>query len=151
MVDNPLMTALTEALEGLLPALPAPLRDKLTGELQTVKELLMEARPPKLLFVGRRGAGKSSLVNAIVGEPVAEVGAVLAQTATATWYTCHTARGELRLLGCQHDRFVSSRVQHLDHLFTAFFGQVVREESTAADDHSEGKLLFHMSLISFNC
>jgi len=58
----------------------------------------MEARPPKLMVVGRRGAGKSSLVNAIVGEQVAAVGSVLAQTGALQWYAYATARGELRLL-----------------------------------------------------
>jgi uncharacterized protein (DUF697 family) len=92
------MTAVAEILDQLLPALPGPLRNRVAGELRTIKELLMEARSPRLMFVGRRGAGKSSLVNAIVGEPVAEVGAVVAQTATLTWYSCRTAIGELRVL-----------------------------------------------------
>ncbi len=92
------MAAVATILDRLLPALPGPLRDRAAGEMRTIKELLMEARPPKLMFVGRRGAGKSSLVNAIVDEPVAEVGAVVAQTAIPTWYSCRTARGELRVL-----------------------------------------------------
>jgi len=58
----------------------------------------MEARPPKLMVVGRRGAGKSSLVNAIVGEQLAAVGSVLAQTGELRWYAHATARGELHLL-----------------------------------------------------
>ena len=58
----------------------------------------MEARPPKLMVVGRRGAGKSSLVNAVVGEQLAAVGSVLAQTGALQWYSHATARGELRLL-----------------------------------------------------
>jgi predicted GTPase len=90
--------AVAEILERLAPALPAGLGDKLAGEVRTLKELLMEARPPKLMVVGRRGAGKSSLVNAIVGENVAAVGSVLAQTGTLRWYPYATSRGELRLL-----------------------------------------------------
>jgi predicted GTPase len=90
--------AIAEILERLGPALPAGLGVKLAGEVRTLKELLMEARPPKLMVVGRRGAGKSSLVNAIVGENVAAVGSVLAQTGTLRWYSYATSRGELRLL-----------------------------------------------------
>jgi predicted GTPase len=90
--------ALAEVLDRLVPALPGGLRDQLAGELRTLKELLMEARPPKLMVVGRRGAGKSSLVNAIVGEQVAAVGSVMAQTGALQWYAYATARGDLRLL-----------------------------------------------------
>ncbi|HXO29276.1 MAG TPA: GTPase [Thermoanaerobaculia bacterium] len=92
---------LREVLDRLTPAAPAlagGLRGQLAGELRTLKELLMEARPPKLMIVGRRGAGKSSLVNAVVGEQLAAVGSVLAQTGELRWYSHSTARGELRLL-----------------------------------------------------
>jgi predicted GTPase len=94
-------TVLAEVVDRLIPAAPAlsgGLRGQLAGELRTLEELLMEARPPKLMVVGRRGAGKSSLVNAIVGEQLAAVGSVLAQTGALTWYSHATARGELRLL-----------------------------------------------------
>jgi uncharacterized protein (DUF697 family) len=92
---------LAEVLDRLTPAAPGlagGLRGQLAGELRTLEELLMEARPPKLMIVGRRGAGKSSLVNAIVGEQLAAVGSVLAQTGALHWYSHATARGELRLL-----------------------------------------------------
>jgi predicted GTPase len=92
---------LAEVLGRLAPGAPAlagGLRGQLAGELRTLEELLMEARPPKLMVVGRRGAGKSSLVNAVVGEQLAAVGSVLAQTGELRWYSHATARGELRLL-----------------------------------------------------
>jgi predicted GTPase len=92
---------LAEVLDRLTPgaqALAGGLRGQLAGELRTLEELLMEARPPKLMVVGRRGAGKSSLVNAVVGEQLAAVGSVLAQTGELRWYSHSTARGELRLL-----------------------------------------------------
>lgn len=92
---------LAEVLDRLTPGVPAlagGLRGQLAGELRTLEELLMEARPPKLMVVGRRGAGKSSLVNAVVGEQLAAVGSVLAQTGELRWYSHSTARGELRLL-----------------------------------------------------
>jgi predicted GTPase len=96
--DDPILAAVKEILERLAPALPGPVGAQLAGELRTLKELLMEARPPKLMVVGRLGAGKSSLINAIVGEPVAAVGSVLAQTAAPAWYAVAAAKGELRIL-----------------------------------------------------
>ncbi|HYL06786.1 MAG TPA: GTPase [Thermoanaerobaculia bacterium] len=90
--------AVAEILDRLAAALPGGLGGKLAAEVRTLEELLMEARPPRLMVVGRRGAGKSSLVNAIVGENVAAVGSVLAQTGTLRWYAYATSRGELRLL-----------------------------------------------------
>jgi predicted GTPase/uncharacterized protein (DUF697 family) len=97
--EDPISRAVTEILDRLAsPLVPGAVRDRLAGEVRTLKELLMEARPPKLMIVGRRGAGKSSLVNAIVGEPVAAVGPVLARTTALSWYSHATARGELRIL-----------------------------------------------------
>jgi predicted GTPase len=97
--QDPIFRAVAQILDRLAsPLVPGPVRERLAGEVRTLEELLMEARPPKLMIVGRRGAGKSSLVNAIVGEPVAAVGSVLAQTATLSWYPYSTARGELRIL-----------------------------------------------------
>ncbi|HVR07536.1 MAG TPA: GTPase [Thermoanaerobaculia bacterium] len=90
--------AVAEILERLAAALPGGLGGKLVAEVRTLEELLMEARPPRLMVVGRRGAGKSSLVNAIVGENVAAVGSVLAETGVLRWYSYATSRGELRLL-----------------------------------------------------
>ena len=95
---DPILAAVAEILDRLAPLLPEPLRLRLSGEMRIVKELLMDARPPKLMIVGRRGAGKSSLVNAIVGEPVAAVGSVLSQTGAPTWYSNPTGKGELRIL-----------------------------------------------------
>ena len=47
---------------------------------------MLEKRPPALVLVGRRGAGKSSLVNALFGAKVAELGHVTAQTGRGRWY-----------------------------------------------------------------
>jgi len=66
--------------------------------VRALKEMLMESRPPKLMIVGRRGAGKSSLINAICGGPVAAVGSVLSTTGQPTWYTARSPRGDLWVL-----------------------------------------------------
>lgn len=68
------------------------------SELRVLKELLMDARPPKLMILGRRGAGKSSLVNAIFGERVAAVGSVLSETGRPAWYSYQGPQGSMKIL-----------------------------------------------------
>lgn len=49
-------------------------KDLLLGPaIKTIKELLVDARPPSIFVVGRSGAGKSSTINALAGKIVAEV------------------------------------------------------------------------------
>lgn len=48
---------------------------KLLGEaLDEVEDLIEESRPPRLYVFGRSGAGKSSLINALAGKEVADIG-----------------------------------------------------------------------------
>lgn len=87
-------------IEDMLRFLPLPegtvndLRTKI-GLLRTV---LLEPRAPALALIGRRGAGKSSLVNAIFGSKVAEVGHVKAQTGRGKWFDYESERGSLAVL-----------------------------------------------------
>jgi len=50
------------------------------------------------MILGRRGAGKSSLINAIFGERMAAVGSVLSETGRPVWYSYAGPRGEMRIL-----------------------------------------------------
>ena len=63
-------------LEELLDSLPVPLGGDLKNRLAGLRQLLFETRAPRFVLVGRRGAGKSSLVNAIFGQHVADLGHV---------------------------------------------------------------------------
>jgi len=49
-------------------------------------QLVEDIRSPRFMVIGRRGAGKSSLINAIFDASVAKVGAVEAQTGKPRWY-----------------------------------------------------------------
>jgi predicted GTPase/uncharacterized protein (DUF697 family) len=76
---------LIETLLDQVKRLPGPIRRKVETELKELLQLVRDRRPPRFMLVGRRGAGKSTLVNAIFGAPVREVGSVSAQTGKAPW------------------------------------------------------------------
>jgi predicted GTPase len=98
--DDPLRSlARTFArLEELLERLPLDAGKDLRVRLATLRTVLLEKRPPALVLVGRRGAGKSSLVNALFGAKMAELGHVTAQTGRGRWYTYARGGGSMRIL-----------------------------------------------------
>jgi predicted GTPase len=71
-------------LEELLKRIPGARR--LVTEVQELRALLVERRAPRVAAVGRRGVGKSSLANALLGVEAAAVGAVEDTTWMAGWY-----------------------------------------------------------------
>lgn len=85
-------------LERLLARLPLPLSDELRRRIAELRELLIEQRAPRLVLVGRRGAGKSTLINAIFDQPLAGVGHVERGTLEPRWYSYKSERGELEVL-----------------------------------------------------
>ncbi len=79
-------SALIKMLLEQISRLPHPLREQVEGELNELIHLLEDIRSPRFMVIGRRGAGKSTLINALFNAPVARVGAVAAQTGSAHWY-----------------------------------------------------------------
>jgi predicted GTPase len=96
--EEPLLPSVSELIDRALDRVPSEHRESVGEAVRTLKELLMESRPPMLMIVGRRGAGKSSLINAICGERVAAVGSVLSTTGQPAWYTARSPRGDLWVL-----------------------------------------------------
>jgi uncharacterized protein (DUF697 family)/GTPase Era involved in 16S rRNA processing len=93
-----ILRTVSDLAERAIDKIPEPQGGATKNELLILKELLMDARPPKLMILGRRGAGKSSLVNAVFGERVAAVGSVLSETGRPTWYSYQGPRGEMKIL-----------------------------------------------------
>src|SRR5690625_6794981 len=67
-------------------------------EINTLRTFVLDARPARIAIVGRRGAGKSSLINAIFGEERAEVGHTKSQTGIGTWYSFENELGGIDIL-----------------------------------------------------
>lgn len=68
------------------------------GEINKLQAFVLDARPARIAIVGRRGAGKSSLINAIFGELRAEVGDTKSQTGIGTWYSFINDLGGIDIL-----------------------------------------------------
>ena len=86
-----------EEMMRFLPLHPATVED-LKSKIGLLRTILLEQRAPALALVGRRGAGKSSLINALLGSKEAEVGHVKAQTGRGKWFEHKTDRGSIEVL-----------------------------------------------------
>ena len=87
-----------ERLEELMSWLPLDAAKAARVRIATLRQVLLEKRPPALVLVGRRGAGKSSVVNALFGAKVAELGHVTAQTGKGRWYKYERGGGSMSIL-----------------------------------------------------
>ncbi|MEI3606349.1 GTPase [Pseudogracilibacillus sp. SE30717A] len=72
----------------------AQIREEIVG----LQSFVVSARPARIAIVGRRGAGKSSLINAIFGEEKAEVGDYKSQTGAGKWYLFENELGGIDIL-----------------------------------------------------
>lgn len=78
--------------------LPAATVNDIRSKIALLRTILLEQRSPAFALVGRRGAGKSSLVNALFGTKVAEIGHVKSQTGRGKWFDYASDRGTLSVL-----------------------------------------------------
>src|SRR6478735_1029934 len=72
--------------------------NQIRSKIALLRTILLEQRPPAFALVGRRGAGKSSLINALFGAKVAEVGHVKSQTGRGKWFDYASERGAMSVL-----------------------------------------------------
>lgn len=70
---------------------------KLVNELKELVDI-MNMRSPRIMIIGRRGSGKSSLINAFLGEERLSIGHVKAQTAKCEWVSLETKDTSIDIL-----------------------------------------------------
>ncbi|MGA0558393.1 GTPase family protein [Larkinella sp. VNQ87] len=100
-MNQPLQSQISEVLqklESLLERVPETVGKEVRQQLREFRQLLVDTRAPRFALVGRRGSGKSSLINAIFGQKVAEVGHEKAQTGEATWWPYSGELGAIEIL-----------------------------------------------------
>ncbi len=91
-----LMDFIMKAIDEL--PLPDGIKKMMSREIMKIKDELFSSRAARIIVVGRRGAGKSSLINAIFREEVAKTGDVLSTTARAEWHKYEGKLGQLEIL-----------------------------------------------------
>jgi len=78
--------------------IPNKIKEAVKKELNELKSFTLDRRPARIVIVGRRGAGKSSLINAIFSERRAEIGDVKARKGIGKWHTYESELGDLEIL-----------------------------------------------------
>lgn len=74
-------------------------KQKILNKVGELKELTVDARQPRIALVGRRGAGKSSLINALFAEKLQYVSSVQAGTGMGKWFSYPSEdHGKIRIL-----------------------------------------------------
>ncbi|MCD0452578.1 50S ribosome-binding GTPase [Actinocorallia sp. API 0066] len=65
--------------------LPSAVRAAAEAPVEQLLRIVKDRRHPRIMMFGRRGAGKSTLFNAIFSAPLRELGAYEAQTGSSVW------------------------------------------------------------------
>ena len=84
-MNQPLLLHIVERLEGLLTRLPATIQKPILSELTPLKELFLQQRPPRLLFVGAANKPAHELLEILFGAPDSTEEVLHWQEANVCW------------------------------------------------------------------
>jgi uncharacterized protein (DUF697 family) len=91
------LLSLYEKLEAVLKKLPEGLHQPILREIEPIKTLFLQQRPPRLVLVGDRSVSRAQLVNALFGANAANPAEDITQS--GQWETFSLpGRGKIRLL-----------------------------------------------------
>ena len=134
------LLALYEKLEALLHRLPSGMHQPILRELEPLKTLFLEQRPPRLVLLGDRTVSRAAIINHLFGTVVARPSDDAAQSGFWDAYSMG-GRGTLRLLDARRPlpRPILSRPLGAEagDLYLFVRGGAGLGENTAADlDHA---------------
>ncbi|MGE7603001.1 GTPase family protein [Peribacillus sp. NPDC097675] len=95
------MSSIYTLIKGQVDKLPISQskKNKMLDQLMKVKTMTVDAREPRIALVGRRGSGKSSLINSMFGEKRQYVSSVKSGTGKGKWlWYPSDAEPKIRLL-----------------------------------------------------
>jgi uncharacterized protein (DUF697 family) len=91
------LLAIYDKLEAVLKKLPEGLHQPILREIEPIKTLFLQQRPPRLVLLGERGVSRSAVINALYGTNAAGVSEDVTQSGAWDYYSM-SGRGRLNML-----------------------------------------------------
>ena len=140
------LLSLYEKLETLLKKLPEGLHQPILREIEPIKTLFLQQRPPRVVLLGDRSVSRAQVVNALFGDSAARIAEDITQSGQWEAYSM-AGRGTLRLLDARLpiQQVVLSRPLGAESADLFLFVQGARgiDESFTADlEHAAGVIAF---------
>jgi uncharacterized protein len=91
------LLAIYEKLEAVLKKLPEGLHQPILREIEPIKTLFLQQRPPRFVLLGDRGVSRAAVVNALYGSNAALVAEDVTQSGAWDAYSM-SGRGQMNIL-----------------------------------------------------
>jgi uncharacterized protein len=91
------LLSIYEKLEAVLKKLPEGLHKPILREIEPIKTLFLQQRPPRFILLGDRGVGRAAVVNALYGASAAQAADDVTQSGVWDGYAL-SGRGRMNVL-----------------------------------------------------